>query len=98
MFLACGAGHPNIQSIQVNPQQAQASSPRGEVGFTAMGIFSNNDSRELTVADGTDLGAQKLERVLTNDPGTGVMRHADAGYDRAIGVASERGVRIPMRG
>ena len=52
LFLACGAGHPNIQSIQVNPQQAQASSPRGEVGFTAMGIFSNNDSRELTAADG----------------------------------------------
>ena len=40
----------------------------------------------------------RLERVLTNDPGTGVMRHADAGYDRAIEVAKERGVRIPMLG
>jgi len=41
--------------------------------------------------------ARKLERVLTNDPGTGVMRHADAGYQRAIDVANERGVHIPMR-
>jgi urocanate hydratase len=51
----------------------------------------------VAVADGTDEAARKLERVLTNDPGTGVMRHADAGYDRAIEVARERGVRIPMR-
>jgi urocanate hydratase len=51
----------------------------------------------VCVADGTDLAAQKLERVLTCDPGTGVIRHADAGYERAIEVASERGVRIPMR-
>ena len=50
------------------------------------------------VADGTADGALRLERVLTNDPGTGVMRHADAGYDRAIDVARERGVRIPMLG
>jgi urocanate hydratase len=50
------------------------------------------------VADGTADGAFRLERVLTNDPGTGVMRHADAGYDRAIEVARERGVRIPMLG
>jgi urocanate hydratase len=48
------------------------------------------------VADGTAEGALRLERVLTNDPGTGVMRHADAGYDRAIEVARERGARIPM--
>jgi urocanate hydratase len=44
----------------------------------------------------TDLAAQKLERLLTNDPGMGVIRHADAGYDRALDVAKERGVRIPM--
>ncbi len=50
------------------------------------------------VADGTADGAFRLERVLTNDPGTGVMRHADAGYDRAIEVARERGVRLPMLG
>jgi urocanate hydratase len=48
------------------------------------------------VADGTPEAALRLERVLTTDPGTGVMRHADAGYDRAIDVARERGVKIPM--
>ncbi len=48
------------------------------------------------VADGTDDAAARLERVLTNDPGTGVMRHADAGYDRAVAVARDRGVRLPM--
>jgi urocanate hydratase len=51
----------------------------------------------VVVADGTDEAARKLERVLTNDPGTGVMRHADAGYQRAIDVATERGVHIPMK-
>jgi urocanate hydratase len=51
----------------------------------------------VTVADGTELAAQKLERVLTNDPGMGVMRHVDAGYERAVEVADERGVAIPMR-
>jgi urocanate hydratase len=50
----------------------------------------------VVVADGTDVAEKKLERVLTNDPGTGVMRHADAGYERAIEVARDRGVRIPM--
>ncbi len=50
----------------------------------------------VVVADGTDEAAERLERVLTTDPGTGVMRHVDAGYDRAIEVARERGVRIPM--
>jgi len=49
------------------------------------------------VADGTPLAAEKLARVLTNDPGMGIIRHADAGYDRAIEVADERGVRVPMR-
>jgi urocanate hydratase len=51
----------------------------------------------VVVADGTDDGARRLELTLTNDPGTGVMRHADAGYDRAIDVARERGVRLPMQ-
>jgi urocanate hydratase len=51
----------------------------------------------VSVADGTDLAAEKLERVLTNDPAMGVIRHVDAGYDRAIEVADERGVVIPMR-
>jgi urocanate hydratase len=50
---------------------------------------------QVCVADGTELAGQKLERVLTADPGTGVMRHADAGYERAQQVARERGVRVP---
>ncbi|MGF1471039.1 MAG: urocanate hydratase [Rubrobacteraceae bacterium] len=49
------------------------------------------------VADGTEEGARRVERVLTNDPGMGVVRHADAGYERAVEVAEQRGVRIPMR-
>ncbi len=48
------------------------------------------------VADGSADAAERLDRVLTNDPGTGVMRHADAGYDRAVEVAHDRGVRLPM--
>ena len=44
---------------------------------------------QVTVADGTELAAQKIERVLTNDPGMGVIRHVDAGYDRAVEVAEE---------
>ena len=51
---------------------------------------------QVCVADGTDLAAQKIERVLTNDPGMGVIRHVDAGYDRADEVAVQRGVTVPM--
>jgi urocanate hydratase len=50
----------------------------------------------VIVADGTDDAARRLERVLWNDPGTGVMRHADAGYDIAIDCASEQGLDLPM--
>jgi urocanate hydratase len=62
-----------------------------------VGIGRSIHAGQVCVADGTPLAAQKLERVLTNDPGTGVIRHADAGYPEAIGVASEHGVRLPMR-
>ncbi|WP_027008512.1 urocanate hydratase [Conexibacter woesei] len=62
-----------------------------------VGIGRSIHSGIVIVADGTELAAQKLERALTNDPGMGVIRHADAGYDRAIEVAAERGVRIPMQ-
>ncbi|HEV7760290.1 MAG TPA: urocanate hydratase, partial [Acidimicrobiales bacterium] len=62
-----------------------------------VGIGRSIHAGQVTVADGTALAAEKLDRVLTNDPGTGVMRHVDAGYDRAAEVAAERGVRIPMR-
>jgi urocanate hydratase len=61
-----------------------------------VGIGRSIHAGQVCVADGTDLASQKLERVLTNDPGMGVIRHADAGYDRAHEVATERGVRVPM--
>jgi urocanate hydratase len=61
-----------------------------------VGIGRSIHSGIVCVADGTDLAAQKLERALTNDPAMGVLRHADAGYPRAIQVAEERGVRLPM--
>ena len=61
-----------------------------------VGIGRSIHAGQVCVADGTDLAAQKLERVLTNDPGTGVMRHVDAGYEHAREVARERGVRIPL--
>jgi urocanate hydratase len=62
-----------------------------------VGIGRSLHAGMVCVADGTDLAAQKLKRVLTSDPGTGVMRHADAGYERALAVAADRGVRIPMQ-
>jgi urocanate hydratase len=61
-----------------------------------VGIGKSIHAGAQVVADGTEQAALRLERVLTNDPGTGVMRHADAGYPRAIEVAHERGVRMPM--
>ncbi len=61
-----------------------------------VGIGRSIHAGMVALADGTDLAAQKLERVLTTDPGMGVIRHVDAGYDRASTVAAERGVRIPM--
>jgi urocanate hydratase len=62
-----------------------------------VGIGRSIHAGQVTVADGTPLAAEKIERVLTNDPGMGVIRHADAGYDLASQIADERGVRIPMR-
>ncbi|WFS15536.1 urocanate hydratase [Rhodococcus aetherivorans] len=62
-----------------------------------VGIGRSLHAGQVCIADGTDLAARKLERVLTNDPGTGVLRHVDAGYPRAAEVAARRGLRIPMR-
>jgi urocanate hydratase len=62
-----------------------------------VGIGRSIHAGMVCVADGSPLAAEKLDRVLTSDPGMGVIRHADAGYERALDVASERGVRIPMR-
>ena len=61
-----------------------------------VGMGRSLHAGQVCVADGTDLAAEKIERVLTNDPGMGVIRHVDAGYDRASEVAAERDVRIPM--
>ncbi len=61
-----------------------------------VGIGRSIHAGQVCVADGTPLAAEKLERVLTNDPGMGVIRHADAGYDEASQVAAARGVRVPM--
>ncbi|HZH20862.1 MAG TPA: urocanate hydratase [Geodermatophilus sp.] len=63
-----------------------------------VGIGRSIHAGQVSVADGTDLAARKLERVLRNDPGTGVLRHVDAGYDLAAQVAEERGLRVPMAG
>ncbi|WP_089927307.1 urocanate hydratase [Lentzea albida] len=63
-----------------------------------VGIGRSIHAGQVTVADGTELAAQKIERVLTNDPGMGVIRHVDAGYDEAKTVAADKGVRIPMEG
>ncbi len=61
-----------------------------------VGIGYSQHAGMVVVADGSDLAARKLDRVLTTDPGMGVVRHVDAGYERAIEVARERGVRVPM--
>ncbi|HJQ46953.1 MAG TPA: urocanate hydratase [Amycolatopsis sp.] len=61
-----------------------------------VGMGRSIHAGQVCVADGTPLAAQKIERVLTNDPGMGVIRHVDAGYERAAAVADERGVRIPL--
>ena len=62
-----------------------------------VGMGRSIHAGQVTVADGTALAAEKLARVLTNDPGMGVIRHVDAGYEHATAVAAERGVRIPMQ-
>ena len=61
-----------------------------------VGIGRSIHAGQVCVADGTQQAGQKLERVLTNDPAMGVIRHTDAGYDKAAEVATERGVRVPM--
>ena len=62
-----------------------------------VGIGRSIHAGMVCLADGTDLAAEKLSRVLLTDPGMGVIRHADAGYDHAIDTAAQRGVRLPMR-
>jgi urocanate hydratase len=62
-----------------------------------VGIGRSIHAGQVCVVDGTELAGRKAERVLTNDPATGVIRHVDAGYDDASAVAAERGVRVPMQ-
>ncbi|MEV4123584.1 urocanate hydratase [Nocardia sp. NPDC049707] len=62
-----------------------------------VGMGRSIHAGQVCVADGTAMAGQKIERVLTNDPGMGVIRHVDAGYERAGAIAAERGVRIPMQ-
>jgi urocanate hydratase len=60
-----------------------------------VGIGKSIHAGMVIVADGTEAAARRLERVLTVDPGLGVVRHADAGYEEAVRVASERGIKMP---
>ena len=60
-----------------------------------VGMGYSMHAGQVIVADGTAAAARRIERTLTSDPAMGVLRHADAGYQRAIDVAHERGVRIP---
>ncbi len=62
-----------------------------------VGIGYSQHAGQVTVADGTDAMAKRIERVLTNDPGIGVARHVDAGYDEAMEFAGKKGIKIPMR-
>jgi urocanate hydratase len=62
-----------------------------------VGIGYSQHAGMVVVAEGTAEGARRLERVLTTDPGTGVIRHADAGYERAVEVAREQGIALPMQ-
>ncbi|MEV4335236.1 urocanate hydratase, partial [Streptomyces sp. NPDC049597] len=62
-----------------------------------VGMGRSIHAGQVSVADGTKLAGEKVRRVLTNDPGMGVIRHVDAGYDIADTVAADKGVRIPMQ-
>jgi urocanate hydratase len=61
-----------------------------------VGIGYSLHAGQVTVADGTELADRRLERVLTNDPGIGVARHVDAGYEEASKTAREKGIRTPL--
>jgi urocanate hydratase len=62
-----------------------------------VGIGNSLHAGQVIVADGTEDAAARLERVLTNDPGIGVVRHADAGYPEAVATAKKHGLRLPMQ-
>ncbi len=64
--------------------------------MAALALAIRSTAGQVTVADGTDAMAKRIERVLTNDPGIGVVRHVDAGYDEAKAFAEKNGVKVPM--
>ena len=61
-----------------------------------VGIGYSQHAGQVTVADGTNAMAKRIERVLTSDPGIGIARHVDAGYDEAKQFAQDKGVKVPM--
>ena len=84
-------------SAVANDVDAIANQVQPNITNGGVGIGYSQHAGMVVVADGTPLAAEKLERVLTTDPAMGVLRHVDAGYDRAIEVARERGIVVPMR-
>ena len=70
--------------------------PGGPPQALSCGIGLSQHSGMMVVLDGSELTDERIERVFKSDPGTGVMRHADAGYDLAIKTAKEKGVKLPM--
>ena len=91
---AVSMGHPDKLADQISDGVLDAlfaQDPNSRVACETM-----VKTGMVIVADGTEAAARRLERVLTNDPGTGVMRHADAGYDIAQDCAREQGLVLPM--
>ena len=86
------------KAVEVAARASMKTHVQAMVDFWNMGIPTldyGNNIRQIICADGTDDAARRLERVLWNDPATGVMRHADAGYDIALDCAKEKGLRLP---
>ena len=86
-----------LAAPELHAQRRQRSQPGSRFHHGGgVGIGYSLHAGQVTVADGTPEAAASIERVLTNDPGTGVMRHADAGYEEALRCARERGIDLPM--
>ena len=77
------------------PLRGPAEATLAPIPGGAVGIGYSLHAGQVIVADGTDAAAKRISRVLTSDPGMGVLRHADAGYEEAVTCAKERGVKIP---
>ena len=94
-------GAPGMQPDGPEPSNGIASPAAGAAWVSihdggGVGIGRSLHAGMVCVADGSELAAEKLDRVLTTDPGTGVMRHADAGYERAILYARATRMQLPM--